>query len=101
MQAHCCVSTSTHTQTRMHARSHAHALIHTHILLCSAAHTPCSENDAPLQFFFNGMRNLGQAAVPINMFIMGASLAKVCVCVCVYVCVASNPFLVLFDTIGN
>eukprot|EP00632_Arachnochrysis_sp_CCMP2950_P014311 CAMPEP_0185694270 /NCGR_PEP_ID=MMETSP1164-20130828/3791_1 /TAXON_ID=1104430 /ORGANISM="Chrysoreinhardia sp, Strain CCMP2950" /LENGTH=545 /DNA_ID=CAMNT_0028361103 /DNA_START=19 /DNA_END=1656 /DNA_ORIENTATION=+ len=32
--------------------------------------------DAPLEWFFNGIQRIGQAAVPINMFILGNSLAK-------------------------
>jgi predicted permease len=32
------------------------------------------DNDAPLEFFFDGMHQVGQAAVPINMMILGANL---------------------------
>eukprot|EP00929_Paragymnodinium_shiwhaense_P028818 TRINITY_DN16631_c0_g1_i1.p1 TRINITY_DN16631_c0_g1~~TRINITY_DN16631_c0_g1_i1.p1 ORF type:complete len:472 (-),score=71.89 TRINITY_DN16631_c0_g1_i1:224-1639(-) len=32
--------------------------------------------DAPLEFLFNGLQKLGAAAVPINMLILGNSLAK-------------------------
>lgn len=34
------------------------------------------DNDAPLQWLFNGLYDVGQAAVPINMMILGCSLAK-------------------------
>ena len=33
------------------------------------------DNDAPLQWLFNGIRKVGLAAVPINMFLLGANLA--------------------------
>lgn len=32
------------------------------------------DNDAPLEWFFNGLNTVGDAAVPINMFILGSSL---------------------------
>ena len=38
---------------------------------------PHRDNDAPLEWLFNGLNLLGGAAVPINMLIMGGSLAKV------------------------
>lgn len=34
------------------------------------------DNDAPLQWMFNGLYSMGQAAIPINMLILGCSLAK-------------------------
>merc|ERR1711935_1299561 len=34
------------------------------------------DNDAPLEWLFNGMSKMGQAAVPINMLILGSSLAS-------------------------
>lgn len=36
--------------------------------------TVTRNNNAPLQFFFDGLLTLGQAAIPINMVILGASL---------------------------
>ena len=32
------------------------------------------DNDAPLEWWFNGLYTMGQAAVPVNMIILGASL---------------------------
>lgn len=32
------------------------------------------DNDAPLESFYNGLYSIGQAAVPINMIVLGASL---------------------------
>eukprot|EP00656_Telonema_subtile_P010196 TRINITY_DN1487_c0_g1_i5.p2 TRINITY_DN1487_c0_g1~~TRINITY_DN1487_c0_g1_i5.p2 ORF type:complete len:256 (+),score=69.45 TRINITY_DN1487_c0_g1_i5:305-1072(+) len=34
------------------------------------------DNDAPLEWLFNAMAKMGRAAVPINMLILGASLAS-------------------------
>ena len=34
------------------------------------------DDDAPLEWLFDGVQSIGQAAVPINMFILGNSLAK-------------------------
>ena len=33
------------------------------------------DGDAPLEWFFEGLNTMGQAAVPLNMLILGASLA--------------------------
>ncbi len=34
------------------------------------------DNDAPLQWLFNAIRSTGRAAVPINMLVLGTTLAK-------------------------
>lgn len=43
-----------------------------------------SDNDAPMQWFFNGINTIGGAAIPINMFILGGALAKVRSRVCLW-----------------
>jgi predicted permease len=39
--------------------------------------TVTRKNNAPLQWFFDGLHLLGQAAIPINMTILGASLLPI------------------------
>lgn len=38
--------------------------------------TTSRSDSAPLEWFFDGLQKVGRAAVPINMFILGGSLAK-------------------------
>ena len=34
------------------------------------------DDDAPLEWFFDGLQTIGRAAVPLNMFVLGNSLSK-------------------------
>eukprot|EP00463_Aulacantha_scolymantha_P001828 TRINITY_DN2452_c0_g2_i1.p1 TRINITY_DN2452_c0_g2~~TRINITY_DN2452_c0_g2_i1.p1 ORF type:complete len:203 (+),score=44.87 TRINITY_DN2452_c0_g2_i1:63-611(+) len=34
------------------------------------------DDDAPLEWFFDGVANVGKAAVPLNMFLLGAKLSN-------------------------